>query len=112
MTETQAAVDAAKKVKSPILNMLEKAVFDRCRETGDSAEAALLNDPGVHMAITELVKKQVTVEKVQLKLNNDVVWLQRRVVAVTKAAGIDPFFGDEAERASHEHQAADGEVRG
>ena len=78
---TEAALGELEKVmkkRSPTLNLLEKAVYDRCLETGDGAETAYLNDPGVHIKVTMLMAERVDLAKIQEKLEGAVVWWKKR----------------------------------
>ena len=80
MSETKEAVKAATKIKSPILNELEKLVYERCLETGESAEDALADDPGLHRKIVKALEEKVRAPRVQEKLEGRAEWWQRREV--------------------------------
>ena len=56
-TSTAVKEAAAVKPKSPILNELEKLVYERCVETGETSEDALADDPALHIKIVRALEE-------------------------------------------------------
>lgn len=69
---------AAVKPKSPILNELEKLVYERCVETGETSEDALADDPALHVKIVRALEEKVRVPRVQQKLEENADWWKKR----------------------------------
>lgn len=70
--------EATKKTKLMLTN-LERVIFDRCSETGDTAEQALQRDRVLHRQIVDFATKEVRQERVNARLENDNSWLKVQV---------------------------------
>lgn len=69
---------ASTRAKSPVLTQLEKLVYDRCLETGYTAEE-VLQDRVLAQRVLESLREDVRTERVQDKLNLHAGWLRDRL---------------------------------